>query len=258
MGLFDLPAPIFGAIDSVLAMALPPVLRLVIWGILAGWLTMIVYRLLSDQEKIGALKALQKNQQKDIAEFDGEFAELMPLIRHTLALGFRQLGFALGPALLATVPVLFIVIWVAGEYGYQTPTAGSEVLVTIEPATSDIHWSSTTAVRSNEGGWAINWPSKGQFLTMSEGTMMADNQPLLDFPLEKDIPIIHKKRWWNLLMANPIGYLPKDGTTDVIHINLPEAVIIGSGPGWMRGWMFSFFMAFLLSSIAFKLLLHLD
>ena len=262
MGLLDLPAPIFDAIDGVLAMVMSPVLRLVIWGIFAGWLSMMVYRLFSDQEKIGALKALQKNQQKDIAEFDGEFAELMPLIRHTLALGFRQLGLALGPALLATVPVLFIVIWVAGEFGYETPAAGSEVFLTVEPASNNIHWSSTTEVRISvitikEGGWVINWPSQGQSLTMREG-----QQPLLVLPLEQDIPIIHKKRWWNLLMANPLGYLPKDGKTDVIHINLPEAVIIGSGSSWvrdwMRGWMFSFFLTFLLSSIGFKLLLRID
>lgn len=253
MGLFDLPAPIFGAIDGVLATAMMPVMRLLIWGILAGWLSMVVYRLFSDQERIGALKAQQKIQQKHIAEFDGEFTELMPLVRHTLALGFRQLGLALGPALLATVPVLFIVIWVASEFSYQTPAAGSEVFLSVEPASSDIHWSSSTEVRIHDDGWVINWPSKGQSLTMRD-----DRQPLLVLPLEHDIPIIHKKRWWNLLMANPLGYLPKDGKTEVIHINLPVTVIIGTGPGWMRGWMFSFFMTFLLSSIVFKLLLRLD
>ena len=253
MGLFDLPAPLFSAIDGVLGMALPPVLRLVIWGILAGWLTMVVYRRLSNQEKIGELKAQQKIQQKTIAEFDGEFEELMPLIRHTLALGFRQLGLALGPALLATIPILFIVIWVAGEFGYETPIAGGEVLLSAEPANSDIHWSSTTEVKITEDGWAVNWPAEGQSLTMTDG-----RQPLLVLPLEHNIPIIHKKKWWNLLMANPIGYLPDDGKTDVIHISLPEPVMIRAGPGWMRGWMFSFFVTFLLSSLAFKFLLRID
>jgi hypothetical protein len=257
MGLLDLPAPIFSIIDGVLGMAMPPVLRLVIWGILAGWLTMITYRLFSDQEKIGTLKTLQKSQQKNIAEFDGEFAELMPLIRHTLGLGIRQLGLALGPALIATVPVLFIVIWVAGEFGHVSPAAGSEVFLSAEPASSDIHWSSTTEVTSSEGGWVINWPSQGQTLTMMAGAMKG-NQPLLILPMEHDIPIIHKKRWWNFLMANPLGYLPKDGETEVVHIGLPEVVIIESGPAWVRGWMFSFFASFLLSSFGFKFLLRLN
>ncbi len=253
MGLFDLPAPLFAAIDGVLAMALPPLLRLMCWGILAGWLTMVVYRRLSNQEKIGELKAQQKVQQKKIAEFDGEFEALLPLIRHTLALGFKQLGLALGPALLSTVPVLFLVIWVAGAFGNQTPTAGSMVHLTAEPSNDDIHWSSYSAVKIAEDGWLAKWPGKGQTLTITDG-----RQALLTLPLQANIPVIHKKKWWNLLMANPIGYLPENGKTDVIHIDLPAQVFIGFGPDWVRGWMFSFFLSFLLSSLGFKFLLRID
>ena len=253
MGLFDLPAPLFATIDGVLGMALPPVARLVFWGILAGWLTMMVYRRLSNQEKIGELKAQQKGQQKKIAEFDGEFEELMPLIRHTLALGFKQLGLALGPALLSTVPVLFLIVWVAGAFGNEAPAAGSMVHLTAEPTNDDIHWSSVTGVEIAEDGWQARWPGTGQSLTMTDG-----RQSLLTLPLEYNIPVIHKKKWWNLLMANPIGYLPENGKTEVIHIDLPEQVIIGFGPGWMRGWMFSFFLTFLLSSLGFKFLLRID
>ncbi len=214
---------------------------------------MLVYRLFSDQEKIAALKTTQKLQQKQIAEFDGEFAELLPLIRQTLALGFRQLGLALGPALLATLPALFIIIWVAGAFGYTTPAAGSEVSLSVEPAGSAIHWTPATEARNLANGWVVKWPADGQTLTMSD-----EHQALLVLPLEQAVPVIHKKRWWNLLMANPLGYLPQDGQTDIVHIELPEQVIIGSGPAWIRGWMFSFFMAFLLSSLVFKRLLRLD
>ena len=187
MGLFDVPAPLFAAIDGVLAMALPPVLRLVFWGILAGWLTMVVYRRLSNQEAIGELKAQQKVQQKEIAEFDGEFEELMPLIRHTLALGFKQLGFALGPALLSTLPILFLIVWVAGAFGNEAPATGSMVHLTAEPSNDDIHWSSTTGVETVENGWQVSWPENGQSLTITDGS-----QALLTLPLEDNIPIIHK------------------------------------------------------------------
>ena len=253
MGLFDLPAPLFAAMDSVLGMALPPALRLVIWGILAGWLTMIVYRRLSNQEKISELKAQQKVQQKKIAEFDGEFENLMPLIRHTLALGFRQLGLALGPALLSTVPVLFLIVWVAGAFDNEAPIAGSLVHFSAEPTNDNIHWSSITAIKVVEDGWQATWPDKGQTLTMSDG-----RQALVTLPLDVNISVIHKKKWWNHLLANPIGYLPSNGKTDIIHIDLPEQVIIGFGPRWIRGWMFTFFLAFLLSSLGFKFLLRID
>ncbi len=253
MGLFDLPAPLFTAIDSVLGMALPPVLRLVLWGILAGWLTMLVYRRLSNQARIGELKAQQKVQQKIIAEFDGEFEDLMPLIGNTLGLGFRQLGLALGPALLSTVPVLFLIVWVAGAFGNETPAAGTMVYLTAEPTNDDIHWSPIAGVEATEDGWLFKWPAAGQSLTVTDG-----HQSLLTLPPKKDIPIIHKKKWWNFLMANPIGYLPQNGKTEAIHIKLPKQIIIGFGPAWMHGWMFSFFVTFLLSSLGFKFLLRID
>ena len=67
---------------------------------------------------------------------DGEFDELMPLIMNTLKLGFRQLGLAIGPALLATIPVLFLIAWVAGQFGYQFPGEGEEISVTAIPETA--------------------------------------------------------------------------------------------------------------------------
>lgn len=252
MGLFDLPAPLFSFVEGVLAAFLPAVARLILWGMLAGWVSMLVYRLLSNQGKIAALKTQQQQQQRQIAEFDGEFAQLLPLIRRTMALGFRQLGMALGPALLASLPALFIIIWVAGEFGHRAPLAGEEILLRAEPAASGSHWSLPAQARATDDGWIVVWPADGQTLTLDDG-----QRPLLNLPLERAVPVIHKKRWWNLLMANPIGYLPPDGPMDIIHIDLPEQRILGWGPGWMRGWMFSFFLAFLLASLLFKRLLRL-
>jgi len=252
VGLLDLPAPLFSVIDGVLGVFLPAVMRLILWGILAGWISMLVYRWFSNQEKIAALKARQQQQQKQIAEFDGEFAELLPLIRRTLGLGFRQLGLALGPALLAALPALFIIVWVAGAYGHRAPLAGEQIALRAEPAAGGFHWSSPAQARATDNGWIVEWPADNEALILDDG-----QRTLLKLPLGQAVPVIHKKRWWNLLMANPIGYLPTDGPMDVIHIDLPEQRILGLGPDWMRGWIFSFFMAFLLSSLAFKRLLGL-
>jgi len=256
MGLFDLPAPLFGAIDQVLAMALPGVLRLVLWGILAGWLTMVVYRRLSNQERIQELKVEQKEQQKIISGFDGEFEELFPVIRHTLALGMRQLGLSLGPALLATIPILFIVVWVAGNFGNEQPMTGTPVSIEIsqEQAPFDrFDWSSPGEAGKKENGWELNWPSAEQPVAF-----LQDGQPLFELPSEHNIPVIHKHQWWNWLMANPVGYLPDDAAVESIDIALPEQQFLSFGPTWLRGWMFSFFFSFLLSSIGFKLALKID
>jgi len=256
MGFFDLLSPLFGAIDQGLSYALPALIRLIFWGVLAGYLTMVVYRRLSNQEKIQQLKLQQKDQQKIISGFDGEFDELFPVIRHTLGLGMRQLGLSLGPALLATIPILFIVIWVAGEFGYQQPSVGEQVRVdfsTAPVARDPFVWNPPGEAEHTDTGWLLNWPSPEKPVSLLE-----DGEPLFKLPSERNIPVIHKHQWWNWLMANPIGYLPDDAQVDSIDIALPEQQFLAFGPSWLRGWMFSFFVTFLLSSIGFKFALKID
>ena len=99
----------------------------------------------------------------------------------------------------------------------------------------------------------IIWPPNTELIEMVQS-----GQVLLELPMEKPIPVIHKKRWWNLLMANPIGYLPDDASVDVVEIGLTPQEFLPFGPDWIRGWMFTFFTLFLLSSIVFKLLFKID
>lgn len=256
MGLFDLPAPLFAAIDQFVGLALPPLFRLVLWGVLAGWLTMVVYRRLSNQERIQQLKNEQKEQQKIIADFDGDFSDLMPQIRHTLGLGLRQLGLSLGPALLATIPILFIVIWVAGAFGYQQPAPAEPVNIETVPADDTrarLNWSLPGMARETASGWTLTWPAPDQPIAL-----LQDGEALFELPFEQSIPVIHKRHWWNWLMANPAGYLPDTAAVEAVEIGLPEQQFLRFGPGWMHGWIFSFFTSFLLSSIGFKLALRID
>lgn len=256
MGVFDLPAPLFELVDHVLGLVLPGVLRLVLWGILAGWLTMVVYRRLSKQDRIQQLKAEQKKQQKIISAFDGKFEELFPVIRHTLSLGLRQLGLSLGPAFLATIPVLFIIVWVSNEFAYQNPATGSAVAVAIEPGEAvngRLAWSAADAAQRTETGWVISWPSPGHPLSL-----LQDGKSLFKLPPAFSIPVMHKRQWWNWLLANPAGYLPEEAIFEAVDIDLPEQQFLLFGPAWLRGWMFTFFTSFLLSSIGFKLALKID
>ena len=253
MGLFDLPAPLFSAVDHLFGLVLPAFLRLTLWGTFAGWLTMLAYRKISNQKKISTLKAEQKIRQKEIAGFDGEFEELMPLIRSTLGLGFRQLGLAIGPALLATIPVLFIVVWVSGQFGYLAPERGSKVRIHSEPAGIEVQWLPGDQSRPVGDGWLVNWPAPENPLSLQR-----DGNTLLTLPTSRDVPIIHKKKWWNILIGNPIGYLPEDAPMQAIHMGLQPQQIIGFGPAWTQGWMFTFFLSFLLASLAFKFLLKID
>lgn len=253
MGLFDLPGPLLGFIDGLLGLVLPDIVRLVLWGIFAGWLTMVLYRRFSNQEKIGELKAEQKIQQKKIADFDGEFDELMPLIFSTLGTGFRQLGLAIGPALLATVPILFLLAWVSGAFGYALPQAGDPVSLTVKPATQVLDITPGPAESVADGAYQLSWPAADNPVEVSSGSL-----ELLRLPLEAAVPVLHEKQWWNLLFANPLGYLPEGTGIELIEVGIPPVVYLPFGPSWIQGWMFSFFLVFLVASVAFKFILKID
>jgi len=254
MGLIDLPAPLFSSIDDVLALYVPAVLRLMLWGVLSGWLTMLLYGRFSNQESITRVKKQQKEQQKVMMDFEGEFDELLPLIRSTLGLGFRQLRLALGPALLASLPVLVIVVWVAGHFAYQTPAPADVISFTALPEVDERYrWSPPQARDDSSSGWLVEWPEESQ-----SALLTIDGEPVLTLPLEQNIAVIHKQQWWNFLVANPLGYLPEDSTSEQISIDLPARQMLNFGPGWMRGWMFTYFLTFLLSSIGFKFVLRIE
>ena len=158
--------------------------------------------------------------------------------------------------MLASIPVLFLLVWVAGQFGFEQTAPGSRVTISIpdvhQPPT-EIAWNPSDHAVETREGWIVVWPASGKSVKMSQSTHI-----LLQLPTSEPIPIIHKKRWWNTLVANPIGYLPNDAPIDAIEIGLTPQVFLPFGPGWIRGWMFTFFLSFLLSSIAFKLLLKID
>jgi hypothetical protein len=253
MGLFDLAAPLLTAVDHALSLIFPSGLRLVLWGVVSGWLTMLLFRKFSRQEAIAELKQKQKKLQQEIARFEGEFNELMPTVRQAFSLGFRQLGLSLGPALLATVPILFIVAWVAGTFVYDTPAPGDAVTATVEPEKGELSWSDNADALADDAGWTLRWPQAGESVSL-----LRDGEPTMELSDSEIHGVIHKKRWWNLLFGNPAGYLPDTAAADIVMIELPEHQYLPFGPDWLRGWMFVFFGTFLAASVAFKFLLKIE
>lgn len=214
---------------------------------------MLLYRRLSRQDAIAALKAAQKKLQGEIAAFEGEFSELVPKVREAFSLGFRQLGLSFGPAVIATIPILFVVAWVATSFVYESPEPGEAISVTTQPQRGQLTWSEDADAASTDWGWTIRWPGAGETVTLQNG-----EASLLTLSSDELAAVIHERRWWNWLFANPAGYLPEGLAADIVRIDLPQREYLPFGPDWMRGWLFAFFGTFLLASIAFKFLLKIE
>lgn len=242
MGLFDLPAPLFTWLDQAMSGFASPTLRLVVWGLIAAALSMGLYWLFSPQGKLTDIKVRALKARHDLNSFDGEFAEAWPKMRSMLGLSLRQLGMTTMPALLASIPVLALIVWLSTAYGYALPDGRGPIEVATTPASqvsAELQTSSPT-----------NYPRL--VVTDDSGAMVSD------IALAAPVPTIHKRQWWNRLFGNPLGYLPADGEIEAIEIGLPEKDYLGFGPAWLRPWYVLFFTVLVLGSLAIKIGMRIE
>jgi len=230
MGLFDLPAPLFNALDAAMASALPPALRLAIWAILGSVLTMFLYKLLSPQTKIGQAKRDAKAARQRLNAFDGDFADAGPLIKNQFVTAFRHVGLVVPGTLLAILPLLALLLWAETHYGHTLPPAGA-----------------TPAIATVPEGISTSWNNSREPAQLTVGDSAS---PIADFDMTAPVGIVTKQPWWHWLAENPLGYLPDDAPVDQVTIDLPVLEVIPFGPAWMHSWLFVFIPVMFIASLA--------
>ena len=117
------------------------------------------------------------------------------------------------------------------------------------PPTPELTWTPSGNIASHSiSEWKIAWPSASTGLTLNN----SDDVVILSLPLRHAVGVLHKKMWWNVLFANPIGYLPDSVAIDLVLIQLPTQQFLDFGPAWLRGWEATFFCVLILCSLLIK------
>lgn len=242
MGLFDLPAPLFALLDSGLGTFAPPLARLLIWGAVGAAISMGLYWLISPQRRITAAKAEALAARQALDAHEGEFGAAWPLMRRMLALALRQLGLVLLPAVVASLPVLFLLAWLSTAYGYGFPTDEAAVAVRVTPEAYDAR------LEQDSSGPAAH------------AAVVVDGrgEEALRAPLPAPVTMLHKRQWWNALFGNPAGYLPAAGEIEWIELDLPERRYLPFGPAWLGAWYTVFFTSLLVVSIVIKVVWRIE
>lgn len=242
MGLFDAAAPVLFWIDNRAAEILPPLVRLILWGVIGAVVSMLLYRALSPQDRIARDKREIRDARRDLDEFDGEFADAFPLIRRLLRLSLQQVGRVGWPAVVASLPLLFLLGWLSTAYAYGYPPPGKTPEIKTSPSRLHAEW----VANRNSG--------RVPHVVVADG-----NQRIVaDIGLAAPVPVVHKRQWWNLLIGNPVGYLPDDAAVDEIRISLPQKTYLPFGPAWMRGWELTFFCSLVLVSVFIKVVAGIE
>jgi hypothetical protein len=255
MGVFDIASPVFAWLDGLMAGWLPAVARLLVWGIVAGVASMALYGVTSNQAKLAAIKAEIVELRRQIAGFDGAFSEMWSLVGRNLALALRQVWVTFVPAIIASVPVIFLLVWVSTAFDARFPAPGDQLAVAAHPSAGQalppLHWRGGAAV-ADGAGWTVTWPADGASLELVE-----DDTVLLALPPPAPVGVVHQRRWWNALFGNPAGYLPSPGPVDSISMQLPTREYLPFGPAWLRGWIPFFFGVVVIVSLLLKFLWRL-
>ena len=250
MGFFDLPAPAFYFLDEKVAF-LPDFVRLFSWGVLAGILGIVLYAFISPQKTISRIKGELREAQGELAASDESFDELWHLVKRTLGLSIKHLGFVFTPALVSSLPIICILAWASNQFSYQFPAAGEAVSVSAQPesVTSTLKWQPNAGTaRYEDSAWQVEWPAADQRVSLSD----EQGNLLLALPLPAAIPQVHKQVWWNSLLGNPAGYLPPESPVDAVNISIPEQRYIPFGPAWVGNWLTLFFIAAMFSGLVTK------
>lgn len=251
-GLFDIAAPLLELVDAGLAGIFGDTARIIVWAIAAGAASMGLYWLTSPQRKIEQAKSDSIEARKALSSYDGDFDGILPLAARSLTTSFRHFGLALGPALLGSLPVIFMMAWMSGNFGYQRPDTGEDIEIKAIGRTAALSWSRDVQ-GSNADKWTVRWPSPNRPISLRDPSGVS----LVSLPLSHPVPIKHKHVWWNAFFANPLGSLPDDAPIDAIEFDLNPKVFLPFGPAWIQGWEALFIVFVLVASVAIKVIFRI-
>lgn len=247
-GLFDLPSPLLDAIDAALAaLHLPAVLRISIYAAASAAVSMLAYRRCSNQPLLNDLSGEIRTLQQRLLADNGSYAQTQTLIVRNLTLSLRKLGLTLAPALLASLPMLFVLPWLSNRFDLSP---ASNVTICAEPASAAaaLHWEPqrSASVAVNPACWSVSVDAA------APASLKQDAVTLLGLPNTASSRAIDKPKILDLLFANPDGTLPRDAAVERIALDWPRRELVEFGPGWLREWPAVYFGVLLLVSLALR------
>lgn len=199
---------------------------------MAAVVSMELYRAVSPQARIAELREKLASTQRTLTEHDGAFEEAWPLIKQMLRLALTRVFAVLPASIIASLPLLTLVLWLDCSYARTFPPRGQAVTV-IAPG-------------EYLGEWIEDDDKPRVAVVDPAGIRVTETK------LEAPIPVLHKQRWWNVLFGNPAGYLAEDAPVDHVEIALPRREVHSLGPDWFRRWEIVFFPGLVVMAVALK------
>jgi len=247
MGFFDLLNPLFSGIETCCLSWIPAWARIALYGLGSGIATMLLYAKFSNQDALAQGKQASKKALSRLRELDpeAEFDVVLATMREAIVEPLKQTKTAAIPALLASLPLVFVLVWLSNSYSYQIPSGGSIIPALTEPF---VPLQEGNGVHRSEGQtYSLTWPESGQ-IELKELT----GNLIISIPASTHVPLIHKRKWWNTLIGNPAGYIDESAPITSVEFTMPPRQLVEFGPHWFRSWLVFYFAVLMTAAVAIK------
>lgn len=232
---------------------MPLFLRVCIWGIVAGLIAIMLYKVTSNQAKITTLKKDIKTILNQLLKEDNDESEFFSLTMKNLKYSFKLVVFSFIPAFLSTIPVIIIMLCVQTYHSYALPEGNGRILVTTTPEVESIKVEPAKIVKTTSKNNIKIVPSKETI------TITIKDEPVFEGNVfDPPVSIIEKYQWWNILIGNPAGYISNSAPIEAITFHFKRKKLFNSPTNWVNGWELTFFLSVFVSTLLAKIILKIQ
>ena len=238
--LFGVLDPIWALLDSILSFV-PPLGRVMIWGCLAGVASILLYKIVSPQKRLAILKDESDSLKRKIKGLAADDPAYKTVAATAIKVSLRRLYLSLVPAVISSLPVLFLVVYLDTEYGLSQPIPGEPVALLSDDA--DVEFRVDRGQRFSSG-WVFDWPSAGEVVTVNDTT----GEQILRIDRHSKPGIASKVGAMSLLFGAPAGQLAKQGTIERLVLQTPPRDLLIPNNIAPYQWTVPFFFSVIVAS----------
>ncbi len=243
-----------GFLDPIQALwdiVLPEGAHLYAWGALAGVTAAGVFFLLTDHRKVAIVREEGHRARMAALQFDGEFAELWPVLGRLLGNAFHNVWLRLIPIVLASVPFVALMPWMQDRFAHVFPASGDWVVIEVSPPGTLLATpGSTLQATDDTSRYRFQWPVRGQTVEIRD----RGNVILATVPPETAKSSFVRTTAWSALLENP-PHLPRQSAVESLNLGMPARQYMATGHDLLDGWEFHFTVVALLAAAAGYLVL---
>lgn len=253
--------------------SLSPLWPLSLVSLMAGLLMLLVFRYVSDQQRIRKTKNAIKAHVLELWLFRDDPRIMLSSQGQILRLNGRYLKLALKPLLVVIFPMALILVYLEGWFGYRPLRPGEAAIVSMQVTAGEVGLLQGASLATNDGlsvetpplripparqvDWRIRAQALGTHILQVEVSGQKVEKTLI--VSDKLVPVSPRRvldRFWSKLLNPREMPIPTDSPVEQIQIGYPARSVAIFG--WEMHWIGVFFIVSIMSGLVFKGLFRVE